>query len=454
MSVPNRKRIWRFIGYTVLAILLSSSVGTPQTTPTLEVTPSSLSFGNVSVGQCSATQNFTVRNSGGGTLTGAATTSEPFRITAGGSFSLGANQTSQASVQFCPTSAGSFSGVVSFTSNGGNLTRPTSGTGTATFTLTVTKSGGGVGTVTSTPVGINCGPTCSASFTSGTSVTLTATPAPGSDFSGWSGACSGTTRTCTLIITSNQTVTAIFSISGPLGYTGNVEGASQDDLFQPAAAANSVAIRGDGDRNFANGPNACPSIIGCGNDKILGTSGDDTIFGDDSLGGVSNSGHDWILADDGDDIILGEAGNDQIFGGMGNDLIDGGKGNDLIEGGDEDDTISGGSGSDILRGGDGDDVIDGGLGNDIIEGGLGTDTLSGGGGNDIFILKPGDAGDSVETIFCTKNEGETGRVFLRGSKFKRPFGRYRNTTKLFSDPKSDGMFEIITGPGICVIRRG
>ena len=54
-------------------------------------------------------------------------------------------------------------------------------------TLTVVKSGGGSGTVTSNPAGINCGSDCSASFTNGTSVTLTATPASGSTFAGWEG---------------------------------------------------------------------------------------------------------------------------------------------------------------------------------------------------------------------------------------------------------------------------
>ncbi len=34
-----------------------------------------------------------------------------------------------------------------------------------TYTLTVTKAGTGTGTVTSSPAGINCGSTCSASYT-------------------------------------------------------------------------------------------------------------------------------------------------------------------------------------------------------------------------------------------------------------------------------------------------
>src|SRR5256712_269628 len=43
------------------------------------------------------------------------------------------------------------------------------------FVLTVATAGAGAGTVTSTPAGINCGSSCSASFVSGTVVTLTAT---------------------------------------------------------------------------------------------------------------------------------------------------------------------------------------------------------------------------------------------------------------------------------------
>ncbi len=79
-----------------------------------------------------------------------------------------------------------------------------------TYAVTVTKSGAGAGTVTSTPSGVNCGSTCSASFSSGSSVTLTAAPASGSTFGGWSGACSGT-GSCILSMTAARSVTATFS---------------------------------------------------------------------------------------------------------------------------------------------------------------------------------------------------------------------------------------------------
>jgi hypothetical protein len=81
-----------------------------------------------------------------------------------------------------------------------------------TYTLTVAKFGTGTGTVTSNAGGINCGPTCSGSYTSGAHVTLMASPDAGSVFSGWSGPCAGY-GSCTVSLTAAQTVIATFMIS-------------------------------------------------------------------------------------------------------------------------------------------------------------------------------------------------------------------------------------------------
>lgn len=82
---------------------------------------------------------------------------------------------------------------------------------TPSYLLSVSTSGSGAGTVSSNPAGISCGATCSASFTSGTSVTLTAAPANGSVFGGWSGACSGTASTCTVPMNAAANVGATFN---------------------------------------------------------------------------------------------------------------------------------------------------------------------------------------------------------------------------------------------------
>ncbi len=84
------------------------------------------------------------------------------------------------------------------------------------FNLAVSKSGTGGGTVISSPAGINCGADCSESLVDGSSVTLTAAPATGSTFTGWSGAgCSGTS-TCTVIMSEARAVNAEFAVVPPV----------------------------------------------------------------------------------------------------------------------------------------------------------------------------------------------------------------------------------------------
>jgi hypothetical protein len=79
------------------------------------------------------------------------------------------------------------------------------------YALTASKSSTGSGTIRSADAKINCGSTCSASYSSGALVTLIAAPASGSTFTGWSGSgCSGT-GTCSVIMNAASTVTAAFA---------------------------------------------------------------------------------------------------------------------------------------------------------------------------------------------------------------------------------------------------
>jgi hypothetical protein len=62
----------------------------------------------------------------------------------------------------------------------------------APLTPSISVNRSGFGSVTSEPAGIDCGISCLTFFDAGTQVTLTATPALGATFTGWTGACSGT----------------------------------------------------------------------------------------------------------------------------------------------------------------------------------------------------------------------------------------------------------------------
>ncbi len=79
--------------------------------PTISVTPSSIDFGGVSVGS-SADKNFTITNSGGGVLSGTATTNPPYSIVSGGTYNLSSGESQTVTVRFSPTALGTFAGMV------------------------------------------------------------------------------------------------------------------------------------------------------------------------------------------------------------------------------------------------------------------------------------------------------------------------------------------------------
>ena len=87
-------------------------------TPLITVSPGSVDFGKVNVG-ASADRNLTVKNSGGGVLSGNATANPPFAIVSGASYNLSAGQSQTVTIRFSPTSAQTFLSNVSFTGGGG-----------------------------------------------------------------------------------------------------------------------------------------------------------------------------------------------------------------------------------------------------------------------------------------------------------------------------------------------
>ncbi|TGE25107.1 hypothetical protein E5K00_07880 [Hymenobacter aquaticus] len=97
-----------------------------------------------------------------------------------------------------------------------------------TFALTVGASGGG--TVSKNPD--------KPTYVSGENVQLTATPAYGQVFMGWSGDATGTTNPLTLVMNSNKTVTAQFASmsGGPVGLGFLLVNADTDQDLQPLAS--------------------------------------------------------------------------------------------------------------------------------------------------------------------------------------------------------------------------
>ena len=77
------------------------------------------------------------------------------------------------------------------------------------YSLIVSRPATGSGDVVSLPAGINCGTACSADFTKGSVVTLTAIPDSTSAFVGWSGACTGI-GTCSVTMDAEKWVVANF----------------------------------------------------------------------------------------------------------------------------------------------------------------------------------------------------------------------------------------------------
>jgi hypothetical protein len=184
----------------------------------LSVSPATGAFGSVAAGSASAPATLTLTNNG---QTASGALSIALGGTDAGAFSIGSSDcppmldalaSCHVSVIFSPANVGDQSASMTVSASPGG-TAASSLKGTGTGTLSVSTPGGGSGRVVSVPAGIDCGGSCSASF-SATPVTLTATADPASDFTGWSGGgCTGSVKTCPAALAGATTqVTATFTL--------------------------------------------------------------------------------------------------------------------------------------------------------------------------------------------------------------------------------------------------
>ncbi len=110
------------------------------------------------------------------------------------------------------------------------------------YTLTVSKTGTGDGTVDQNPSG--------SIFAAGTVVTLTAAPEEDSVFAGWSGACTGTSSSCSVTINSNVSVAASFTLKAATYTITSTAGANGSISPQ-----GNVTVNAGGSQTFAITPN-------------------------------------------------------------------------------------------------------------------------------------------------------------------------------------------------------
>jgi hypothetical protein len=148
----------------------------------------------------------------------------------------------------------------------------------ATVPLTVTESGTGSGTVISSPSGINCGSECEAEFEEGKQVTLTATAAAGSEFTGWSGGCESVSGPagdeCTLEMNAAKDVTAQYTTKHHLT-VAELDSGSSTVTSSPLG----INCGTECEAEFAEGTKVTLTATAAEHSEFIGWSGCDSLSG-------------------------------------------------------------------------------------------------------------------------------------------------------------------------------
>jgi hypothetical protein len=257
------------------------------------LSPASLNFGKVATGTTSAMETARLENQSGAALNISDVSisgldASDFSVANNAcstSTGLAVGASCTVDVTFTPAAIGNRSATLNFTDDGSCSPQQVSllgGSSAGPFIIAVTNIGvnNATGTVTSNPSGITCGSggnTCSASFATGTSVTLSASADTNSQFTSWSGACSGNSP-CILDMTADKQVVANFfanpTLTVNLGGNGtgtvtsspagiNCPAANCSAMFPLGTIVTLTAVPATGS-SFASWSGACSGSGTCG----------------------------------------------------------------------------------------------------------------------------------------------------------------------------------------------
>jgi Ca2+-binding RTX toxin-like protein len=270
----------------------------------------------------------------------------------------------------------------------------------------------------------------------------------------------------------NQTATGGDAEGDVLGTIESVTGSAFADTLYGDSARN--VLTGGAGNDFLDGRGEGDTLHGGdGDDLLIGSTGDagndlnggdgfDTVsyanstapivvqsptavrVGHNSVSSVfdSLSSIEKIIGSSFDDTMFGDGGSNLFSGGGGSDIINAYAGSDVLDGDAGDDYLFGSDGDDTLRGGDGNDWLDGGAGADLLDGGAGTD--------DLARYDESSSGVSVDLLASTASGGHatgdtiTGIESVSGSSFNDQLSGDANANRLLGNGGAD-LFRLFAG---------
>jgi VCBS repeat-containing protein len=158
------------------------------------------------------------------------------------------------------------------------------------------------------------------------------------------------------------------------------------------------------------------TLIGPGNDSLIGGDGNDILFGD-LISYNTLQGTAALKAFAADTLHVNVSTIDdkalhQFLSSHVDEVSHLATASNTTGLADGNDTLLGGNGDDILFGQGGNDILNGGNGNDILIGGKGNDTLTGGAGADTFAWKAGDTNSGGFDVIKDFNSSEGDKIDL------------------------------------------